>query len=448
MLLASPIADSLIYSNIFATTENLKESTGRTFSKNEIGDIGTLSSTPYTFEATVNVPKSLTGRGGVIVGNYGSGVKSQISLEIFDGGRVRLFYVALAKRVDCIFTTDIRSDAPVHIAVTINGNVATLYIDGVATESATLDIDYKTTTDKFTIGGDRRSNNSQYFKGTIYSVALFSDVRTAEEIKQDIAGIPADADSLICYRYYNSEICKESPTRDGHIESEWIIDRESSDTLAGIKHKECTRCGKILTVSDQRNGTHYINHIEMDNVNGYKLTGVQDAIDIGTTLKSAPLTFEATFKLPSSFSSVNRGGVILGNYDGSNKDGLNIEIYTNGRPRLYYKVGSIGYSYVFKTDVRSDSITRLAITIDGTIAKLYINGILKETAELTVGIPKQTNGFVIGNDQRTDSAQYFKGTIYSINLFSEIRTDEEIAIDSIAVPDDSENLVYTNNFFS
>ena len=37
------------------------------------------------------------------------------------------------------------------------------------------------------IGGDYRNGNTNYFKGLIYSVALFSDIRTAEEIGTDKA---------------------------------------------------------------------------------------------------------------------------------------------------------------------------------------------------------------------------------------------------------------------
>ena len=447
-LLAAPTAETLIYSSYYAATEEQSTATGRTFSKDEIGEIDSLNSTPYTFEATVNVPKSLSGRGGVIVGNYGSGVRSQISLEIYEGGRVRLFHVASSKRTDCIFTTDIRSDKPVHIAVTINGKVATLYVDGVATESITLDLNYITTTDEFTIGGDRRANNSQYFKGTIYSVALFGDVRTAEEIKQDIDGISADTDSLLCYRYYTSEICSASTTRDGHVASDWIIDREETSSLVGIKHKECTRCVKVLTVSDHKTSVYYNNHIQLTNAQGKKLSKAADAFEISSTVSHAPVTFEATIKLPSNFSTGIRGGVILGNYDGSSNDGINLEIYTGGCPRLYYKVGAVGYSYVFNTDIRSDSITHIAITIDGKIATLYVDGVLKETAELTVGIPKLTSGYNIGNDQRTDNAHYFKGTIYSVNMFSDIRTAEEIAIDAIAVTNDTEGLVYSKSFIT
>ncbi len=448
MLLAAPVTDSLIYSTYFANVTNHSDATGRTFSKNEISEIGNLDSTPYTFEATINVPKSLSGRGGVIVGNYGSGAKSQISIEIYDGGRIRLFYVAMSKRTDCVFTTDIRSNDPVHIAVTLNGKVATLYIDGVATESITLDIDYKITTDKFTIGGDKRSNNSQYFKGTIYSVALFSDVRTAEEIKQDVNGITDGTDSLICNRYFNSEICEASATRDGHIASDWIIDSVETATLSGVKHKECIRCSKVLTVSDIKTSLYYSNHIVIADMKGKKLSNVTDAYEVKTTLPYAPVTFEVSLNLPSGFSSVNRGGVILGNYDGTSKDGINLEIYTNGHPRLYYKVGSTGYSYVFNTDIRSNKITHLAVTIDGKIATLYINGVLKETTELTVGIPKLTSGYYLGNDQRTDSAQYFKGTIYSVNMFSDIRTAEEIAIDALAVTNDTEGLVFSKSFIT
>ena len=67
---------------------------------------------------------------------------------------------------------------------------------------------------------------------------------------------------------------------------------------------------------------------------------------------------------------------------------------------------------------------------------------------MTVATPKLTSGFCIGNDQRSDNAQYFKGTIYSVAMFSDVRTAKEIATDAITVTDDTEGLVYLKSFIT
>ena len=129
-------------------------------------------------------------------------------------------------------------------------------------------------------------------------------------------------------------------------------------------------------------------------------------------------------------------------YDGSSADGLNIEIYTNGNPRLYYKVGGVGYSYLFTTDIRSEALTHIAITIDGMAARLYVNGEFAEEAALTVAAP-DTFDFNVGNDKRPLGGQYFKGSIYSVALFEDVRTAEEIKLDSIFVTNTSSGLLYS-----
>lgn len=53
------------------------------------------------------------------------------------------------------------------------------------------------TTKAYTIGGDGRDGNTEYFKGNLRSVAVYSDIRTAEEIAADVDS--PGTDSLILY---------------------------------------------------------------------------------------------------------------------------------------------------------------------------------------------------------------------------------------------------------
>ena len=49
-----------------------------------------------------------------------------------------------------------------------------------------------------------------------------------------------------------------------------------------------------------------------------------------------------------------------------------------------------------------------------------------QTVTLKTSLPKITSGFVIGGDNRKGNTQYFKGMIYAMNLFSDVRTSSEI----------------------
>ena len=167
-------------------------------------------------------------------------------------------------------------------------------------------------------------------------------------------------------------------------------------------------------------------------------------VQIPQNLKTGSLTFEALFSLPAGYKT--GAGVLIGNYDNSSKEQINVEIYTNGKPRLYYKVKNKAYTINFTQDVRSDKRTHMAIVVDGKTGLLYLNGIIVESVDLPTTIPSVTNGYCIGGDNRTDNTQYFKGQIYGIAMFSDIRTQEEIAMDHILVPDGTESLLYAKYF--
>ena len=61
------------------------------------------------------------------------------------------------------------------------------YVDGELKQTLTLNNNFKAFKEKhnMVIGGDHRNGNATYFTGRIESIALWSDVRTASEIKND-----------------------------------------------------------------------------------------------------------------------------------------------------------------------------------------------------------------------------------------------------------------------
>ena len=95
-----------------------------------------------------------------------------------------------------------RSDSSVHLAITIDGLTATLYLDGVAKETVALGAELANACSNYKIGADCRKSDSPYFKGSIYSVAMFNDVRTAEEIGIDMIMVPSDSDGVLFSKYF------------------------------------------------------------------------------------------------------------------------------------------------------------------------------------------------------------------------------------------------------
>ncbi len=169
-----------------------------------------LSDTPNTFEATVWFPKTFgtTTRGGVIVGSYGQDTPS-FNIEITAGGYPRFYWVDSKGTIDKKFT-GVNVIKGEWVTLTIVRDTAKsklfCYVDGALSETLDLpasdDIKIKT---PFSIGGDLRGGNSVYFRGKLKNVALYSDVRTAEEVAADYSNPGYDKSGLLAFYALNEE---------------------------------------------------------------------------------------------------------------------------------------------------------------------------------------------------------------------------------------------------
>ena len=150
---------------------------------------------------------------------------------------------------------------------------------------------------------------------------------------------------------------------------------------------------------------------------------------------TTPNTYEAWIKLPAGYT--DRGGVILGSYSDKGPNQINFEIYSNGQPRLFWSNSkNVAYSDAIFTSVNvcTGDWVHLTITRDVSEGKLhcYLNGEWKQSINLPEilaenVIPDQV--MCPGGDLRNGNAQYFKGAIRSVVMFSDMRTAEEIAAD-------------------
>ena len=176
-----------------------------------------LSDVPRTFEATIKVPQGLQGRAGVIVGNYAElGYYDYdlgyVNFEVAENGQPRLYWQQGrrnqpngGKQSVVIPGIDLRQDDWVHVAMTFDEkeDIVSCYINGELV-SVVEDCNFTPVVpaQALKIGGDYRGTggmttdagyNSQYFKGEIANVSIWSDVRTAEEIKADFDALKKDS---------------------------------------------------------------------------------------------------------------------------------------------------------------------------------------------------------------------------------------------------------------
>lgn len=113
------------------------------------------------------------------------------TISVIAGGKVQLKVVGGTSAGTVTFNTDIRSDEFVHLAITadtVNG-IYNCYINGILVDSQQSSVVIPVSPRAYLVSGDYYYNNkSVHFEGDVAGVAMFSDVRTPEEILADMYG--------------------------------------------------------------------------------------------------------------------------------------------------------------------------------------------------------------------------------------------------------------------
>ena len=177
---------------------------------------------PLTFEAWVHVPTEASDRQGVIIGNYEGGSPC-INFEIVSGGRPRLYVVDSNKVIafDKTFSgADVRAGGWTHVAIVYDteGDKVSCYINGTlrATASGAPAIELAAIKNAFALAGDHRSGNTQYFKSAIRSVSLFTNIRTADEIKADMEKVKHTDPNLLAHYDLTADIINDTIIDEGN----------------------------------------------------------------------------------------------------------------------------------------------------------------------------------------------------------------------------------------
>ncbi|MEI3532838.1 MAG: LamG-like jellyroll fold domain-containing protein [Bacilli bacterium] len=169
-----------------------------------------------TFETTIVLPKDIISSEplGVIFGNYYNssfGYDGSVDYLIDRNGNFRLYYNRVSgykAEVDHVFKNyDFRTGKEEHIALTrdAENNIFSLYVNGELVETYESASSEAFNLMRYQIGSDWSNwtknidgQNSRYpFKGKIKNVSIFSDIRTAEEIKNDFNLNLKDEDNLM-----------------------------------------------------------------------------------------------------------------------------------------------------------------------------------------------------------------------------------------------------------
>lgn len=376
-----------------------------------------LAAVPRTVEARIYFNSAFSGNGGVIFGNYQDSSTQYVSFGLNNDGNVRFQTATSAGLVTYDFPgTDVYTGDWVDVAVTWDkdNNQATCYINGEAIVTVTGagagasgDLDFNAQP-RHRLGGDHRGGNGGYFKGQISNVAVYSDVRTAQEIGADrMAPAYTDPDLVCAYDLNGSTdlILKDLSTNKNHLVA------ANSSLLAG-------------GMSFSKDKLYVMNDIP------------------GAMVR----TIEADLYLPTT---ADYGGGVLGNRNEDGTDEMWLEVGTSGNPILVFRKDNdtVKHEYNFdQIDVRTGMWTHLAITIEDNAVHCYINGELKQTIEKSVpeavcAMPLCVGGYHYANGLQYYNDQYFRGRMASLALYGDVRTADEIMADTLAVDQDDPNLL-------
>ena len=368
-----------------------------------------LTATPLTWEAVIKVDTTAPARPGVIIGNYKSASVNSFNFEIRDGGHPSVYYQLGGSGKSNTFSgIDLRTGEKTHVAVTVDptAKTATCYINGVAKQTLS-GVEFTSTevSNVACIGGDLRDGNAQSLKNSeLYSVAVYSDTRTAEEIAADAKNINMADETLLAG--YDFTLNDSAKLTDFSKNNKHLVYSGSKTFESG------------MTFSEDET---------------YRTKTIPDAL---------PMTVEADIFVDPAAPST-RLFTIFGNYfkyseNTPNAECFNFEIRENGAPSIYLqKKGNVRNRLDFKSiDLRKEGRVHLAITIDYTNNTLncYINGVLRETlvSETALYVPEMTNVFGVGRDIRSETGDYhlIYSELYSVAAYSDLRTEAEINNDA------------------
>jgi len=207
---------------------------------------------PRAYEAVVDLPMGTYSSSSPIISNWpASDSRNCFGFEITAAGKPAIYYYETSYTPDTAtlnlikthvpFEYDVRGKGKVHLAVVneiVDGaSVYKLYVNGVITDTVTTkttvhDFDpiySQSTARELSIGGDGKN----YFKGTLYSVAVYSTAITAEEAEASCKdGVNMSHSAIMAYYDSsmdgNSESFIKDQTNNGHDASKAFFERKNA----------------------------------------------------------------------------------------------------------------------------------------------------------------------------------------------------------------------------
>jgi len=145
--------------------------------------------------------------------------------------------------------------------------------------------------------------------------------------------------------------------------------------------------------------------------------GTDDYIDLGGTFNNTEHSISAWVWFPDD--SDNK--TIFDSRDG-NDDG--IRLYVSTSEQILYQINGVDGNYT--TSITTNTWNHIAATNDGTTSKIYLNGVLVETADTSGETISVSTNAKIGARNYSSLTAYFQGYMCNLGVWSSALTQAQI----------------------
>ncbi|MBQ7171845.1 MAG: metallophosphoesterase [Clostridia bacterium] len=178
--------------------------------------------TPNTMEAEILFSRgfSASTRGGVLIGTYSG--ENCLNFEIAKSGHPRIYWVGDDLEVhDCVFDkVDVLTGIWIRLALVrdTEKKEARCYLNGKLAQTLSFEDETDGTIKlgHFVLGGDMRSGNTVYFRGTMRSLALWEGVREEKDLSREELAFSGDEMMFFDLSDMEEREPKLIPDRTGH----------------------------------------------------------------------------------------------------------------------------------------------------------------------------------------------------------------------------------------
>ena len=292
-----------------------------------------------------------------------------------------------------------------HVALSFDGTNATIYVDGVA--GTTVDASGYVPATSFTIGSIPSITGD--IDGLIADVRIWSDARTATEI----------ADNL------NSQVSSSEPG----LVLNWTLEDGTgtvaadstgsiNGTLTNFTAGEEWAVADTADTSPQPLGENISRSLDFD--------GTDDTVQIvgnNADINGGVFTIETWIRADGSQAN---GTAIFDNLPNPpNNEGFQLSIENSGLKVYFGDDGTGTANNIGDARVVADgSWHHVAVTFDGSVGTVYVDGAAGSTLTLTGNYVPGSGDLFLGNN---DGIQFFDGQMADVRLWDSVRTADEIA---------------------